>query len=188
MDESSKSVEQEILDVSPYLKLVIDKDARWFQNGIEIVHPEIYKYFNELLEKTSEGRYQIRLGREVCRVEVEDAPFVVQSISEGERGGGCIGLNDGSTECLNPEWFWIGKDNIPYCLVKAGLFHARFSRPAYYALAGYIVPDDDEQSFFLNLDGHRTPVMNEKPDVSEAGLCPVESRSGSSPNKKHNDS
>ncbi len=150
-------------DVTPYLKLVIDKDGRWFQNGAEIIHPEIYKYFNELLEKTSDGGYRIRRGHEYCSVEVEDAPFVVQTVDQIGKGKVCIHLNDGSAEPLKPEWFWIGRDNVPYCRVKNGSFHARFSRPAYYALARHIVADEDERNFFLHIDGQRTPISTSEP-------------------------
>lgn len=151
-------------DVTPYLKLVIDKDGRWFQNGAEIIHPEIYKYFNALLEKTADGGYQIRRDNEFCGVEVEDAPFVVQTIGEVENGKIYMHLNDGSDERLKPEWFWIGKDNVPYCLIKKGSFHARFSRPAYYALARHIVADEDGQNFFLYIDGQRAPIGNAQPN------------------------
>ena len=157
-------------DVTPYLKLVIEKDGRWFQNGVEIIHPEIYKYFNELLEKTADGGYQIRSGNEFCSVEVEDAPFVVQAVSEVEDGKIYIRLNDGSDEPLKPEWFWIGRDNVPYCLIKSGSFHARFSRPAYYTLARHIVADEEGQNFFLHIDGRRTAISNSK-TRSRSELC-----------------
>src|SRR4030042_4546514 len=66
MDDPTRNGQQNMRNVTPYLKLVIDKDGRWFQNGAEIINPEIYKYFNELLEKTSDGGYQIRSGHEFC--------------------------------------------------------------------------------------------------------------------------
>jgi hypothetical protein len=166
MDDSSRNSHEKLVDVTPYLKLVIDKDGRWFQNGSEIIHPEIYKYFNGLLKKTSDAEYQIRMNNEVCRVEVEDAPFVVQAVHEVGKTTICIHLNDGSEEPFNPELFWIGKDNVPYCHVKNGSFHARFSRPAYYALTPYIVADSDEQNFFLHIDGHRTPIKNSRPPLN----------------------
>ena len=65
---------------------------------------------------------RIRHGHEFCSVEVEDAPFVVQAIHEAEKDKIYIHLNDGSDEPLKPEWFWIGKDNIPYCLIKTARF------------------------------------------------------------------
>ncbi len=163
MDDISKDHDEKLIDVTPFLKLVIDKEGRWFQNGSEIIHPEIYKYFNGLLEKINEAEYRIRMNNEVCRVEVEDAPFVVQALHEVEKATIHIHLNDGSEEPFRPELFWIGKDNVPYCHVKNGSFHARFLRQAYYALIPYIVADTDERNFFLHINGQRTPINNSQP-------------------------
>ena len=162
MTENSTDGNGEIFDVSPYLKLVIDKDGRWFQNGAEIIHPEIFRMFTGLLEKTADGGYRVQFGRETCRVEVEDAPFVVQCVNEEAEGRIVIQLNDDSLEALDPERFWIGSENVPYCKVKEGEFHARFSRPAYYQLARYIVSGDDEKVFFLLIDGKRTEIKRQE--------------------------
>ena len=69
-------------DVSPYLRLFIDKDGKWYQNGVEIIHPGVLRQFMEALETDSDHHYRIRIGREVCSVEVEDTPFVVTGVSE----------------------------------------------------------------------------------------------------------
>jgi uncharacterized protein len=145
-----------IFDATPYLKLLIDKDGNWFQNGAEIIHPEIYKYFNQLLEHNPNGGYRIRLGKEMCSVEVEDAPFVVKRIYE-ENGGLKIVLNDGTDEDFDPAHFWIAQHNIPYIHVKKARFHARFLRQAYYQISQYINSDDDE-SFFFVLHGNKYPI------------------------------
>jgi uncharacterized protein len=158
MEEKPNNNSEEVFDASPYLKLVIDKDGRWFQNGAEIVHPEIYRLFNQMLEKTPEGEYLVRMGREICTVEVEDAPFVVKRIIENDHEQLLLELNDGWREPFAPKCFWIGEQNIPYCSVKNGTFHARFSRPAYYQLAQHIVTDETEKEFFLLLDGERIPI------------------------------
>ncbi len=130
------------------------------RNGAEIVHPEIYRFFCRTLEKMADGEYIVRFGREVCRVEVEDAPFVIQSIDE-EGGGIVVQLNDGTREAFDAVHFWIGDENIPYCRVKEGAFHARFSRPAYYQLASHIVSDNYEKNFFLLVNGERIPIKYE---------------------------
>jgi hypothetical protein len=148
----------EVFDASPSLKLVIDKEGRWFQNGAEITHPEIYRFFNQLLEKSPDGGYLVRMGREICRVEVEDAPFVVKRLIENNQAQLLLELNDDTQEPFDPKAFWIGEHNIPYCRVKNGTFHARFSRPAYYQLARYIITDENEKEFFLFLNGERVPV------------------------------
>lgn len=158
MTLSRDSESDDLFDVTPYLKLFIDKEGRWFQNGAEIIHPEIYVYFNSVLERTADGGYRIRCNREVCRVEVEDAPFIVQRVAENDQGRMCIELNDGTKEVFRPERFWIGKNNIPYTEVKDGAFHARFARPAYYQLAGHIHADETETNFYFEMDGKRTRI------------------------------
>ena len=147
-----------IFDTTPYLKLVIDKEGRWYQNDAEIIHPEIYVFFNQALEKTSDGGYQIRVGREICRVEVEDAPFVIRSVLETDDGQLLLVLNDSTMEPFKPECFWIGGRNIPYTEVKKGAFHARFLRPAYYQLAKYIVNDEEGMEFYFAIGGRKIPV------------------------------
>ena len=128
----------------------------------EIIHPEIYRLFTGMLEKTADGAYRVRFGGEVCRVEVEDAPFVVKFVDEEAEGRIVIQLNDGSREPLDPESFWIGGANVPYCKVKGGEFHARFSRPAYYQVARYIISGEDENAFFLLIDGKRTEIKGQE--------------------------
>lgn len=152
----NKSPDEMTFDASPYLELYIDKDCRWFQNGKEIIHTGIYRMFNSLLEKTPEGEYRIRKGQEICRVEVEDAPFLVMRLDQEQNGDLYISLNDGSSEPLDADHMWINSTNIPYCLVKGRGFHARFSRPAYYQLAEFIVEDRGE--FFIEAEGKRFPV------------------------------
>ncbi len=163
MTDFSKNGSGVLTDVSPYLKLIIDKDGRWFQNGAEIIHPEVYRYFNELLETTPDGTYRIRTAQETCCVEVEDAPFVVQRVLDDPGDLLRIQLNDGSVEVLKPQFLWIGASNVPYTLVKNERFHARFSRPAYYMLAAYIVSDEREENFYLEINGDRTPIGHQRP-------------------------
>lgn len=152
--------EKSVFDATPHLKLFIDKEGRWFQNGAEIIHPQIYRLFCENLTKKPDGTYQLSLGREVCDVEVEDAPFVVLRIHKTEQGPITIELSDGTQEEFIPGNFWIGADNKPYCLVKEGRFHAGFSRPAYYQIAHYIEEAETTGEFIFNINGEKTSVDN----------------------------
>lgn len=158
MTQFSDNGADEVFDVTPYLKLFFDKEGRWFQNGAEIVHPQVYLLFSRSLERTHDGGYQVRVGQEICRVEVEDAPFVVKRVTELDQGRVRMELNDGTEEIFEPERFWIGEENVPYTRVKEGRFRARFSRPAYYQLARHIVSDADEEQFYFMQNGKRIPV------------------------------
>jgi uncharacterized protein len=163
--DTSKDGPEVLADVSPYLKLTIDKDGRWFQNGAEIIHPEVYRYFNQLLESTPEGTYRIRTASEICCVEVEDAPFVVQTVLDDPSGPLRIQLNDDSVEVLKPQFLWIGANNVPYALVKDERFHARFSRQAYYMLAEHIVSDEREEDFYVEINGDRSLIGHQRPKL-----------------------
>ena len=119
MTESSNDTDLKVFDASPYLRLVIDKEGRWFQNGAEIIHPQIYAMFNSMLEKRGDGGYQVRMGREICAVEVEDAPFVVMRVIDDDPEVLRVELNDGSREEFNPDLFWIGDHHIPHMYLGA---------------------------------------------------------------------
>ena len=58
-------------------ELVIDKEGTWLYNGQPIVNKAIYLFFNQNLEYSPAGGYQVRVGAEVSPVAVEDTPFVV---------------------------------------------------------------------------------------------------------------
>lgn len=148
-------------DASPYVKLFIDREGRWFQNGAEIIHPGIYRLFCDALEKVPDGGYRVKIGRETCRVEVEDTPFVVKAIRDTVDGGIRLLLNDGTLDDFDPSTFWISSDGIPYCEVKGRRFPARFLRPAYYALAQYVV--EDHGSYYLEVNGKRSIVRLQPP-------------------------
>ena len=166
MTDSRENFGLQCFDATPHLRLIIDKEGRWFQNGVEIIHPLVLKQFLEALERKPDGGYRIRIGREICSVEVEDTAFIVSRIIDMD---GRIGLelNDGSSEVLDPETLWINRENIPYVTVKNGEFRARLSRPAYYDLARKLDFDDKEQSFVLKIDGEKWLVKQENVDSKD---------------------
>ncbi len=142
--------EEQIFDASRYLKLEIDKDGGWIQNGVAMTHPGIRKQFFTALSKTEDGGYIVRIGREICSVLVHDAPFVVTSVDHQPDGTFLIKLSDETSEILQPDGLWIGNDNVPYSKVKNGVYHARFSRAAYYQLARHIALDEKEGKYYLS--------------------------------------
>jgi hypothetical protein len=129
---------------------------------------EIVQYFYQHLRLDSQGHYQIEIGHEHCRVQVDDVPYIIRSVSPRFAGVGgrmcmVISLSDGSCEELNPETIRIGKNNIPYCRVKKSRHEARFSRQAYYQLAIHIVHDPHQDRYFMTIDGRSyTLAVNQK--------------------------
>jgi len=132
-------------------RIFIDKEGNWFQEDIPISHRRTYLYNNSLLAKDEEDRYYIDEGRGRIYIEVEDAPFVVRTVEEKEDGLYII-LNDETSERLDFERLWIGDENVPYCKVKGGLFHARFLRPAYYELMKYLEYDEEKGEYFIETE------------------------------------
>jgi hypothetical protein len=142
----------------------IDKEGRWFYQGEEITHRKTYLLYCRSLTRDESGRMILRVGREECPVEAEDAPFVVMTIEfvpAGPEGESIwITLNDETRERLIPETLRIAPDHVPYCQVRNGLFEARFSRNAYQILAPHIQLDEKENRFFLPLNGKKYYLTN----------------------------
>jgi hypothetical protein len=140
-------------------ELVIDKEGTWLYNGQPIVNKAIYLFFNQNLEYSPAGGYQVRVGAEVSPVAVEDTPFVVTDVvlvSMPQQGEGFfkIFLNDETEEELNMESLSAGKDNVLYCAVKSGKFKARFLRPSYYRLTEHM-QQEGEARFYIPLNGRK---------------------------------
>jgi hypothetical protein len=64
-------------------------------------------------------------------------------------------LNDESREVLIPETLFIGRENVLYCLVRYQTFTARFSRNAYQLLFPFIQHAEEENRFFLVINGQK---------------------------------
>jgi len=138
----------------------IDKEGRWFFQGEEITHRKTYLLYCRSLARDESGRIILRVGREQCPVEVEDAPFVVTTVEftpfglDGQEAI-WLTLNDETREKLDPGTLRIGPGNIPYCKVREGMFEARFSRNAYQLLVPHIQQDEKDKRFFLSLNKNK---------------------------------
>ena len=140
-------------------ELVIDKEGTWLYNGLPIVNKAIYLFFNQNLEYSQAGGYQVRVGAEASPVAVEDTPFVVMDVvlvSVPQQGEAFfkIFLNDETEEELNLESLSVGKDNVLYCAVKDGKFRARFLRPSYYRLTEHMLQEGEDR-FYIPLNGRK---------------------------------
>jgi hypothetical protein len=148
--------------------LRIDKEGRWFFRDEEITHRKTYLLYCRNLTRDESGQIILRIGREQCPVEVEDAPFVVKTLEFVPAQGrelksiGLI-LNDETHEQLPPETLRIGPGNVLYCRVRSGKFEARFSRGAYQLLFPYIQHDQKANRFFITIDGRAYDLSHRKP-------------------------
>ena len=148
--------------------LRIDKEGRWFFRDEEITHRKTYLLYSRNLALDESGRVILRIGREQCPVEVEDAPFVVKTLEFVLEGSGelqliWLTLNDETRELLHPETLRIGPDNVPYCRVRSGKFEARFSRGAYQLLFPFVRHDEKRNRFFITIDGRAYDLSHRKP-------------------------
>lgn len=144
--------------------IYVDKDGNWFHKGAPLVHRGLIGFFYQLLDTDPQGCYIIRLQNQICRLEVEDTPFVIvrTDFVSAERNMGraayMLRLIDGTQEELDPAGLFVGSENVLYCKVKEGRFKARFARCAYYQLAEYIRPDYEAGKYVLPLNHKTYPI------------------------------
>ena len=93
-------------------KLFIDKNGQWYVDGALMISEKIVNLFASHLEKDSQDKYHIEWQNYKYPVEVEDAPFFVQSISK-QPDQLMIQLYDGRRLPF-PSGSIIMKNNIPY--------------------------------------------------------------------------
>lgn len=135
---------------APSHELRIDREGRWFHEGVEIVRDDIRALFSRNLVYSEDGSYCVRIGDDEAPVVVEDAPLVVLRVAGNCQCGLKLLLNDGTEEPLDARTLLFRFSNIPYCRVREGI-EARFSRPAYYQLAEFITYDEANDKYFLSL-------------------------------------
>lgn len=154
------------LDIGPAIR--IDAEGTWYFHAEEMTRQDIVQYFYQHLKRDSNGNFLIEIENDRCRVSVEDAPYLIKSVSiNSSRYDGklCIELllSDGSREELNHDTrLWAGDDNIMYCKVKRGEYTARFSRSAYYQLCENAVYDQERDQYFINVIDRSYPIESLK--------------------------
>jgi len=137
----------------------VDEDGDWFYHGNRIFRPDILEDLYSKLDRLPAGEFILSDFNGLCRLDVADTPFVVSSVDlqKNEAGNEQIIIrlkNLSRSEVLDPETLTTGRENILYCRVACGRFSARFSRPAYYQLAGFIREDESGEGFHLELNGN----------------------------------
>ena len=146
-------------DDLPPCNIRIDKEGTWYYQGLPIVNRNIYLYLNQCLGRDASGKYILSMGEERCYLEVEDTPFVIQEVylkseAEGAPAALWVKLNDGTEEPLDVGSLRVAADNVVYVMIKHAFCEARFTRAAWYQLAGQI--QQDRQGYYLSVDGVKT--------------------------------
>jgi hypothetical protein len=149
----------------PFCNIRIDKEGVWYYKGAEMFRKEIVNFFYQNLKQDASGLYLIELENDRCYLDVEDTAFVVRSVRQAlsEKDGKTVFyllLSDDTIDALEPATLRIGAGNVLYCCVKNDRFTARFLRAAYYQLADHIEFDEDQDEYFIELNGKRYYINN----------------------------
>ena len=121
-------------------ELFIDRDGRWYADGLLMTKQEIIKLFASHLKKDEHDNYHIHWQNYLYPVEVEDAPFFVQSLTE-QVGRLTVLLYDGREFPL-PSGNIIVKKDIPYISLFWNC-DTKLSRPSYSELCKNLIERDD---------------------------------------------
>jgi hypothetical protein len=153
-------------------EIKIDKEGIWYYRGAHMFRKEILCVFFENLKIDEYGKYLIELGKERCYLDVEDTAFVVSSVYKtklprDDQEYIYVLLTDDTLEKLELSTLQFDKNNVPYCMAKKGKFRARFSRKSYYQLAEFIEQSENEEMFFIRVNGQKyfireTPIPKAK--------------------------
>jgi len=138
-------------------RITFGRDGRWYSDGEPIANQRIADLFSRHICRHPDGGYQLVMGEERARIEVEDTPYVVTAISGGPEHGITITLNDGTNEPLDPSTLRVGPDHALSCAVKDGQERARILRAAHYQLAPFI-HEASGGRFSVECRGIRYPI------------------------------
>ena len=138
-------------------RITFGRDGRWYSDGEPIVNQRIADLFSRHVSRHPEGGYQIVMGDERARIEVEDTPFVVIAVDGDSNRGFSVRLNDGTTETLDLASLRADQREVLSCAVKTGAERARLLRPAYYQLAPFIV-EHHPGTFSVSSRGQRYAI------------------------------
>ncbi len=145
--------------------LEIRRDGSWWQSGVRFSRDKLVRLFSTILRRDSDG-YCLVTPHEKVVVRVEDAPFVGVRVDRHESDGHQVILvttNVGDVVAVDAEHpLRVQTDPrtgepSTYVLVRGGL-EARLTRPAWYELVGWAVPDRDMPTMSVMSSGLRFPV------------------------------
>lgn len=142
--------------------IFVDPEGGWFYGERPIFRKEILETFFASLRLLDDGRYVLEWQGRLYPIAVADTPFVITRVDRITNGAEETHIlltfkHLEGTEPLDPSTLWVGRDNVLYCRVRHGRFPARFSRPAYYQVAQWIEPLDNDR-FALRLGDRLYPI------------------------------
>ncbi len=144
--------------------LRIDREGRWFANGLPVIHEKILKLFQTSLVRDGNA-YFVRIGDQENVVFVEDAPFYVKNVYAENNADGLdvvrLVLNDGRTIDLQPESLRATDMQSIYCSIPGTNLEAGFSKDALSQLGRFLEHDPENDIYFIDLNGSRFDILHE---------------------------
>jgi hypothetical protein len=146
--------------------LFLDKEGRWFHEGVEITHVRTCRLFSKNLRRDETGRYFVRIGHESAEVVLEDTAYIVTSVTIHEGPAGqpddyILHLNDETQESLAIGSLTVSRQNVLYCKVKGGSERARFLRAAYYQICVQLHCDEETERYWIPWRDQKIPIRPE---------------------------
>ncbi len=132
--------------------LVLSKNGLWLSNGTEVTHEQTCRAFFKNIGRDDEG-YFIQIGKDFKRFTVEDTAYFVVRIEGDPSSGYELILSDESREKLNSETLKFQSPDRLTCLIKGGIFEARFLRKPYTELL--LNAEGDGPDYFVVLTGKK---------------------------------
>lgn len=140
--------------------LSIDREGRFLHRGEPITHARTLEVLWSSLSRVPDGRYLVRVGRESGYVAIEDAPYAVRGVLDGNDDTPLLVLSDGTRESLDPATIAVDGEGVLRCMVK-GEHAARFTRAAQIALGLRLEEDPPgSERYALTVSGRRWPVRS----------------------------
>ena len=146
--------------------LFLDKEGRWFHEGVEITHGRTRLLFSKSIRRDPTGKYYVHVGPESAEVIVEDAPYTIRSVTLQEGPDGpprdyILHLNDETEERLESGSLVVSDENVMYCTVKGGTERARFLRAAYYQICAKLEYDETDDRYWLPCRNREITILRE---------------------------
>ena len=148
---------------APYIDLetlTLTRNGEWLADGDPITHERTIRAFQGHLAPLADGSgWEIRIGRERKRVEVEDTAFFVRSLKGDARSGFMLELTDGSERPLDPHTLHYTPGRLT-CRIDwqhpdgmKGLAEARFLRGPSLEILSLATPGRTDNLYHLKIQG-----------------------------------
>jgi len=135
----------------------IDREGNWFYNNSPITNKNVCLYFSRHIAKDNQGKYLLQTKNQLLPLEVEDTPFIIKHciIINSIPPKFNVSLNDKTEETVAWDNIWLKDERHIYCLIKDGVFEARFNRDSQFELGDRLQFDQHRKSYYLTVKGKK---------------------------------